>query len=138
VNGMIEFCVPGKPRGKGRPRFSRNGHAYTPAETAAYENLIALACSEAKGDNPALTGPVAVYIRAYKEPPKSASKRKREAMLVGDIRPTNKPDLDNIIKAVLDGCNGVAYLDDKQIVELSTEVWYADEPRIEVKIKEVG
>lgn len=135
---MIEFVVPGNPRGKGRPRMTRNGHVYTPAETAAYENLIALACKDARGDNSPYNSPVSVHIYVGKQVPASKSKRTKQAMLAGEIRPATKPDLDNVIKAVLDGCNGVAYLDDKQIVELSTEAWYADEPRIVVKIKEVG
>ena len=36
------FMVPGKPQGKGRPRFSRkSGTAYTPSKTRDYERLIA-------------------------------------------------------------------------------------------------
>lgn len=37
------FQVPGEPVGKGRPRFTRQGRAYTPAKTAKYENLVSLA-----------------------------------------------------------------------------------------------
>ena len=35
---MIEFCVFGDPRGKGRPRF--RGHTYTDSKTRAYERMI--------------------------------------------------------------------------------------------------
>ena len=58
-------------------------------------------------------------------------------MLAGEIRPATKPDLDNVIKAVLDGCNGVAYLDDKQIVELNATARYAETPGVRVVIEEV-
>lgn len=37
---MVDFTVPGEPRGKGRPRFSKSGHTYTDSETRAYENKI--------------------------------------------------------------------------------------------------
>jgi len=134
---MIEFVVPGNPRGKGRPRFSRNGHAYTPAETAAYENLIALACKDARGDKGPFIGPVAMQIHVGKQVPASKPKRTKQAMLAGEIRPATKPDLDNVIKAVLDGCNGVAYLDDKQIVELNATARYAETPGVRVVIEEV-
>ena len=40
--GLV-FQVPGEPVGKGRPRFTRQGRAYTPAKTAKYENLVSLA-----------------------------------------------------------------------------------------------
>ena len=34
-----EFTVPGEPKGKGRVRVTRTGHAYTPKDTEIYENL---------------------------------------------------------------------------------------------------
>ena len=38
----LEFTVDGEPVGKGRPRFTRNGHAYTTEKTADYEQLVKL------------------------------------------------------------------------------------------------
>ena len=35
-----EFKISGKPMGKGRPRFTRSGHTYTPKDTVEYENRI--------------------------------------------------------------------------------------------------
>ena len=46
---MIEFVIPGEPRGKGRPRFSKSGHAYTPSETVAYEKLVRACWYKAAG-----------------------------------------------------------------------------------------
>ena len=37
---MIKFTIPGPPQGKGRPRFTKSGHTYTPAKTAEYEKLV--------------------------------------------------------------------------------------------------
>lgn len=36
----IEFTVPGAPVGKGRPRFMKNGHTYTPQKTRDYEGKV--------------------------------------------------------------------------------------------------
>lgn len=36
---MIQFAIMGEPQGKGRPRFARSGHTYTPEKTAAYEKV---------------------------------------------------------------------------------------------------
>lgn len=135
----IEFEVPGEPRGKGRPRFSNRGgfvKTYTPSETAAYENLVRLAYRE-KCDHVAFEQGVAVDLRviAYMRIPASASKRKQSAMLSGEIRPTKRPDSDNILKAVLDGLNGVAYHDDAQIVDVQIRRFYSDNPRLAVKIQ---
>lgn len=43
------FVVPGKPQGKGRPRFTRSGHTYTPDSTAEYEERVKLAYRQAGG-----------------------------------------------------------------------------------------
>jgi Holliday junction resolvase RusA-like endonuclease len=51
-----------------------------------------------------------------------------------EIRPTKKPDADNILKAVLDALNGLAYNDDSQIVSARIEKLYSDNPRVEIVI----
>ena len=127
------FVVPGKPRGKGRPRFARMGNyvrTYTPAETAAYENLVALEYQSAGGV--LMECPVEVTILASFAPPKSASKKMRDAMLNGQIVPNCKPDIDNIIKAVLDGLNGVAYKDDTQVINVQAARYYGAVAEVEV------
>ena len=78
-----------------------------------------------------------LFVKAYYKIPKSASKKKRMAMLSEEIRPTKKPDGDNILKAVADALNGVCYKDDKSIVKMSIEKFYSDVPRIEVIVQEV-
>ena len=53
-------------------------------------------------------------------------------------KPTKKPDVDNIIKVVLDGLNKTAYEDDKQVVKVSLEKIYTKEDeRIEFDVKEM-
>lgn len=58
-------------------------------------------------------------------------------MIDKHIRPTKKPDLDNIMKCVTDALNEIAYQDDKQIVSASIEKYYSEEPRVEVAIMEI-
>lgn len=58
-------------------------------------------------------------------------------MLEQEISPTVKPDTDNIAKSILDSLNGIAYLDDKQVIRLTVEKWYAEVPSVSVEIKEV-
>ncbi len=101
-----EIVVNGKPVGKGRPKFARQGNyvkTYTPEKTANYENLIRTVYRlTAKNEQyqmvcfPADT-PVSVHIRAYYGIPKSTGKAKSEEMLSGRIVPLKKPDLDNMI-----------------------------------------
>ena len=55
-------------------------------------------------------------------------------MVAGYIRPAKKPDIDNVIKSILDALNGVAYHDDTQVVAVFAEKYYSDTPRVEVEI----
>jgi hypothetical protein len=140
----IEFEVPGEPRGKGRPRATRMGNnirLYTDAKTAAYENLVALACQQSMRDHGQvpLTGALELNVLAWVGAPKSMSKAKREQVAEGYLRPTKKPDLDNIVKAVLDGLNGVAFVDDVQVVNISAKKLYAiAEPYLLVSVIALG
>lgn len=124
--------------GKQRARTTRQGHHYTPAKTVNYETLISQLFIEKYFGHKPLDGAVKIKIDAYFTIPKSASKKKKEAMITGAIRPTKKPDCDNIAKIICDALNGLAYLDDKQIVELTVNKFYSDIPRVVVAICEEG
>lgn len=58
-------------------------------------------------------------------------------MMSGDVIPVKKPDIDNIAKAVLDGLNGHAFADDKQVAALTVRKLYDSTPRVEVKVEEI-
>lgn len=133
----LAFVVPGEPQGKGRARVGKvGGHArmFTPAKTVAYEGLVALAAQSAIGAAVPFSGPLAVEIEAVHTVPASWSKKRRNDALCGDVHPTTKPDIDNIVKAIADGGNGVAWVDDKQIVRLATMKRYGETPGVWVRV----
>lgn len=135
----INFTVMGEPKGKGRPRFCRNtGHAITPKDTVNYETLVKMeytqACGEQMFPDDAMLD---MRIKAYYSIPKSASKKRHAAMLSGDIRPTKKPDMDNVIKIIADSLNKIAYRDDTQIVDCQVRKFYSEKPRVEVMIQTI-
>lgn len=102
------FFVEGEPQGKARPRFSRlNGRIYTPTKTAKYEKRIRAAYLEAGGKQIPEDCYVRIVVDAYFKIPKSYTKGKRLACRHNIRRPDKKPDIDNILKAVLDGLNEV-------------------------------
>lgn len=82
--------------------------------------------------------PLQIRLEFYLPIPKSYSKKQREAALAGVLLPTKKPDIDNLVKAVLDGLNGLAYQDDKQIVALEAAKGYGAAPLVQVTLQEVG
>lgn len=130
------FNIPGKIQAKQRPRFNGR-YVYTPDRTTNYENWVKACYLEKYNNEKLLETSLEVYIRAYFEIPKSVSKKKKQQMLENEISPTIKPDTDNIAKSILDSLNGIAYLDDKQVIRLTVEKWYAEVPSVSVEIKEV-
>lgn len=136
MNEPITIVVPGKPHGKGRPRFSGT-HAYTPVETRNYEQTVGLlARSEMRG-KPMMEGPVHLDLRAVFPMPKRWSPAMRSKAITGEVRPLGKPDTDNLIKALADGMNGIVYRDDAQIVSVTATKVYGSEPLVVATIKEM-
>lgn len=137
----ITFTVPGSPQGKMRPRVVKRGNfvqTYTPDKTVNYENLVKLMYGqEAKGRVFDRDKSLRVLIVALYDIPQSTSKKRAELMRIGEIRPTKKPDLDNIAKIICDALNGVAYHDDAQVVDLKVVKYYSDTPCVTVTIEEV-
>ena len=132
----LTFEVPGEPRGKGRPRFSRDGHAYTDSETKAYEKKIVTYYRQSLGgfrwpDNAF----VFVKVTAHYPIPKSATKAAKTAMEAGEWLPSRKPDIDNVLKIVLDALNGVAYKDDSRVVSVSASKIYSTTPKLIIEMK---
>lgn len=134
---MYEFEMIGSIVGKARPRMNtRTGKAYTPTNTKNYEYFLRQwFIRKYPNFNPIETR-VKVNIIAYFDIPKSTSKKKEAEMLAGNISPTKKPDIDNIIKIVLDAMNKFAFKDDTQVVELNVKKQYAETSKIYIKIEE--
>ena len=136
---MVMYTVYGEPVGKGRPRFARRGNfvsTYSPQKTKTYEDEIRMMAKAATGSSEPLETPVTVAIYIRVGIPASFSKQKRKDALAGILKPTKKPDIDNIAKCFLDGMNDIVYLDDKQVVNLHVTKVYAETPAVEVMVKE--
>lgn len=134
------FTYYGTVRGQGRPRTRLMGKTaiiYKADVDREYERMIQWAYEMVHGAEEPIQGPFVLNVKAVIEPPKSAPEKKKAKMLAGYIRPTVKPDIDNITKAVLDALNGVAFADDKNCVAISAAKFYGAEESIEVIITEV-
>lgn len=137
---MISFTIPGQPQGKARPKVVRlkNGHthAFTPEKTESYENLIRWAFKECtRKDFVPHDGAIYVEIAATHQIPQSWSRKKRQAALAGTLPCLSKPDLDNLEKVICDALNGIAYVDDKQIVEVHKCKAYGERPGVAVLLR---
>lgn len=139
----LAFTIPGEARGKGRPRatvFKGGGDVpararmYSDSKTVSYENLVKVAAHQALAGRAPFDVPLTVIVTVRMTPAASSSAKKRAAMLVGAIAPTKLPDLDNVVKAVLDGCNKVAFRDDALVVSLIARKRYAEAAGVDVEI----
>lgn len=136
----VMLVIPGKPKGKERPRYSRkSGRMYTPSTTLQYEALIKVLYRKKYGPQMFPKGvPLDIRIKSFIQVPESDSLSTRAKKLSGEIRPTIKPDWDNIGKVVADALNKVAYHDDAQIVDSQTRKFYSENPRVEILIQIAG
>ena len=130
---MYFISIPGEPVAKQRPRHTSKGVTYTPDKTRNYERQVKYHARMVMGTT-VLQGPLKLHILFRLSVPDSWPAWKREAALRHEIMPTGKPDLDNLVKSIKDGMNGIAYNDDAQVVELSVKKVYGDEPGVDVVI----
>ena len=113
MESIVVFTVPGRPRGKERPRVGRNGKFYTPRTTREYEETVAWFAKA-----------------AYKGEP-----TKDPVRLDMTIRSSkSKADTSNILKSIEDGMNGIVYVDDKQIKEIHISRTEGDGEGVDVTV----
>jgi len=128
---MVTFEIPGKPFAKQRPRATRQGRVYTPKETVSFERQVAAIAAEYFGEP--FTGPVKLSVLATFEPAKSWSKKKTQEHL-GKAH-TQRPDLDNIAKAIKDALNRIAWVDDSQVSEMVTRKVWGPHPKTVIAVE---
>ena len=139
MTGSVYFVVTGKPVGKGRPRASTRGgfvRMYTDAKTLGYEAAIADEAARAMSGAEPFETPMQMQVSCYYPIPKSWPKKIKQEAIDEERFPNVKPDLDNVVKAILDALNGVVYRDDAQVVNLVATKRYATDPRVEVYVFE--
>lgn len=127
---ILQFTVYGRPIGSARPRVTRNG-TYIPKRTRMYMNEVRKSYAKAYYfDNV-----VFMEVHAFFPMPKSATKKERKLIEETGYFYSKKPDGDNVLKAVKDALNKIAYGDDAQVVYESIIRKYCkpgEEPRTEV------
>jgi len=121
MQNTYEFFIGGRPRPKQRAKYSaKTGKFYTPKETLVYENYVKEITKEH------IPLPLVDAIKVE--------------MTMYHCISTKKPDIDNVIKSVLDGMTGAAYIDDSQVLEVHAITRFINNKMgqgIRVKITEV-
>lgn len=123
---QIRLVVPGRPVPNKRPRLNkRRGTIHTPAESSNYQERIKAEWMVAGRPRLADGVPIIAYVDAYYSRP-GAHLRVRGGLTAAGQRsqyPTPQADLDNVVKQ-LDALNGLAFKDDRYIVEIhARRIW---------------
>ena len=161
LDQMVVVVLEGDPVGKGRPRFTQIGgfvRAYTDPKTAQYEQLIQeevlrliggevlvhntkqikrrtfIEAYTDMGGKPLFSCPVRVEMEIRHPIRASWSKAKTAGALAGHIAPTIKPDPDNVAKIWFDAFNGCMWKDDTQVIKLSLERSFSEDPSVLVRV----
>lgn len=142
----VEFVVSGSPVAKGRARTRiakmRDGRQfvshYTPEDTVQYERRVELCARDAMreaGIDAACQNPCWLTVVVYVPIPASWSGKRQRMAGEGAIRPTSKPDLDNIVKALKDGMNRCVWVDDSQVIQITAAKTYSTDPHVSVCVE---
>lgn len=119
----LDFICYGRPEPQGSARaFVRNGKAHVTSDNKKLRpfrsELTRMALHHAGEQSlPLFSDAVTVVMTFFFARPKSANKRRF---------PSVKPDLDKLIRAVLDSLTGVAFKDDAQVVHVTASKMYGD------------
>lgn len=138
MSNTIRIFIPGQPRGKERARSTRSGRHYTPVKTAQYERLVGTLGKLAMKGRLPTDGPVELNLMLIYAIPGSWPKWKKELAIQGEIRPTVKPDRDNVEKSITDGLNQIAWLDDCQVVDGRIAKFYGNEPGVLAEVTPIN
>jgi Holliday junction resolvase RusA-like endonuclease len=123
-----KFHIPVKPVAKARARVTRSGFTYTPLKTKRCELDIRYYLMEQGASQ--WTGPLRLGVVFNFLRPKSLTKKKA----LERPHPTVKPDIDNLLKTIMDAGNEVLWKDDSQVVELHARKAYGDTECIELVV----
>jgi Holliday junction resolvase RusA-like endonuclease len=142
VGDKVRIVIDGKPPKKDRPRFRSIGkfaQTYSTKETVECEKRVSRAWKE-QGGGVTFDGAVSVGIDIFYEVPASIAKnsKKRASAMIADKWKVTKPDIDNVIKSVLDGLNGLAFSDDNQVAVLKSRKMYGKKEKTVVTVESLN
>ena len=135
---MLRFTIFGKPKPLIRHFQRKDGRTFDPSYND--KKAIKLKTNKFAPKTP-IEGSIRIYLQFYMPRPKShfrTGKFKNEYKPNVPIFHTNTPDIDNLIKMILDSLNKKFFIDDKQICQLQAEKLYCDkgeQPRTEIIIE---
>lgn len=132
------YIIVGEPVAKATPAYNRYGGTYgkSAKKQKAYEKKIAdaLKAQDAEYTEKAIY----VKIRIYKSYLKSWTKKQLADAKAGRLLAVKRPDVDNYVKSIMDGAEGILFKDDSQMVHLDATKEYGEPARVEIEVREIN
>jgi Holliday junction resolvase RusA-like endonuclease len=136
INQSLVFhtTIPGTPKGQPRPRaFARkmgNGkyaaRVYDAGTAEGWKSCVAAACKDLA--NRKIQDPLGVVLDFYMPRPKAHYRKSGQLSPSAPAIYAQTPDVDNLVKAVLDALTQIgAWGDDSQVIELNTTKKWAND-----------
>lgn len=131
----INITFYGEPKAQKRHRAASNmSHFYDPSKSfKVYVNESIR--NELGHDFKPISTEIYFNTRFFMPYPKSTNRKNSVLMELGVIRPTKKPDIDNLTKLLYDALKSLLYTDDSLIIGNEAEKYYSCKPRVEMEIK---
>lgn len=131
--------ISGPPQAQGNLRRSPHGGMYEAGKaTRPWKAAIAATVAEFRAGEPATREPVQLFCRFYFVRPLSHLKKSGGLTKSAPPAMTRNPDIDKLLRAVLDALTGVLYVDDAQVVQLAAVKRYAGRARLELSYDIAG
>lgn len=117
----MEFSlyIGGEPVAQGGSEFTTvNGHprAIDPHKSREMKQIISLMARERMAGRACMDGPLVMYLKVWRVPPKSWSRKRQEEAIDRNLGITSRPYCDDYLRLVQDALNGIVYRDDASIV----------------------
>lgn len=124
---LVEFFVPGVPRSTQTGSVMRFGKRLMPIRRGtAWSSMVGLAARQHRPTRP-FTGPCGLTLVFHLPRPESSER---------DF-PSVRPDLDNLVKGLPDTFNGVLWVDDAQVIEMTVSKLYSQTPGVLVVVEQL-
>jgi Holliday junction resolvase RusA-like endonuclease len=136
----VTITLLGEPVAFARTRISSRGFLFTPepqriaGAALRYEAQAAMAFIQAE----LFDEPLRIDLLAEVSIPSSWSQKKQGRAIRGELRPSKRPDLSNVLKLVEDSLNGIVYRDDALIVEVRARKTYSVQPKLVITVQPVS
>lgn len=139
----ITFTVPAVPVAQPRPRATaihgraRMFEANAGHKIHTFKASVRMAARAAYGGSP-LAGPLSIELLFVFPRPKGLCWKKRP---MPRLPKTSKPDVDNLVKSVLDALNETTFADDAQVCDCRCSKFIAaggEQPHVAVTVRELG